>query len=453
VIDAEIDPVTDRVAGRVADGRSRYVVGALIVLVHVALGLNLFAPASLLPLVIDDFGVTRTVAGLLVAGPVLIQAFVGLPGGTMIRRIGAYRSVTIGAALVGAGALSFVVTGFVALLVARLLVGAGAALVIIGTGPLIMQWFPPRQTALMNTMFLVALSSGISIGVLGAAPLAAWVGWREALGVFGVAALAATGAWVTIGARFAADDAAARPAEAPRVDEARRSVVRGVLGDRTVQVLIVADSLVFIQYSVLTTWLPTFFNESRGMSVERAGLLTGVLPGIGIGAVIVGGVISSRARSWKALFVVSGVLVGAGGFATFLVTSHVGILVSVIVLGIGTWVYQPTFHTAPMQLPWMTPDRVAVVWGASMTFAGIGMFVAPIVVGASRDVLGSFVPGFVVWAVLSWSLLLLGLRLPASISGPRRDEQIIDSLPAASHPPDQPPEQRGALPCPCPSTS
>lgn len=409
--------------------------GALIVLVHVALGLNLLAPASLLPLVIDD-GATRTAAGLLVAGTVLVQALVGLPGGTLVRRLGAQRTVTIGAVLVGSGALSFVFTAFPAILVMRLLVGVGAALVITATGPLIMSWFPPQHTPLMNTLFLVALSSGIAIGVFSAAPIASSVGWQSTLGVFGAAALVAATIWVAVGSRLAPTPLPAGPSP---IETIQRSVVREVLGDRTIRGLVAADSLVFVQYSVLTTWLPTFFNESRGMSVERAGLLTGALPGIGVAAVIVGGIISSRARNWKALFVVSGVLVGVGGFATFLATSHLGILIAVLTLGIGTWVYQPTFLTAPMQLPGMTPDKVAIVWGASMTVAGIGMFVAPIVVGASRDIFGSFIPGFVIWSTLSWSLLLLGLRLPAAISRPRRylEPHIIQQL-------DQPLNQQGA---------
>lgn len=401
------------------EARPTLLMGGLIVLVHVALGLNLFAPASLLPLVIAD-GVSRTVAGLLVAGTVLIQALVGLPGGTLVRRVGAHRTVTVGATLVGSGALALVFDSFAAILFSRLLIGVGAALVITATGPLIMSWFPPRQTPLMNTLFLVALSSGISLGVLLAAPTASRLGWRPTLGVFGVAALVAACVWAAVGARYGLRP---KPSERTQVAVVERSAIREVFGDRTIRSLVTADSLVFVQYSVLTTWLPTFFNESRGMSVERAGLLTGLLPGIGIAAVVVGGIISSRATSWKPLFIVSGILVGIGGFATFLVTSHVGILVAVLVLGVGTWVYQPTFHTAPMQLPWMTPDKVAVVWGASMTVAGIGMFVAPIVVGASRDLLGSFVPGFVLWTVLSWSLLLLGLRLPDAISGPRRHER------------------------------
>lgn len=397
--------------------------GGLIVMLHVALGLNLFAPASLLTLIIDEIGISSTVAGLLIAGPILTQAFVGLPGGTLVRRFGAHRTASIGSFLAGAGACSLVLTGFAPILIARLLMGAGAALVITATGPLIMDWFPPRETSAMNTMFLVALSSGISLGVLGSAPLATRIGWRETLGLFGVAALVAMAVWALAGLRLGQWTS---PSDRVVADAPGLTVIREILSDRTVRALIFADSMVFIQYSVLTTWLPAFFNESRGMSVERAGLLTGMLPGVGIAAVIVGGIISARAKSWRGIFVVCGLLVGISGFATFIITSQVGILIAVLALGIGTWAYQPTFHTAPMQLPWMTPEKVAVVWGSSMTFAGGGMFVAPLVVGASRDVLGSYIPGFIVWALLSWALLALGLRLPESISRPLRHEAHAD---------------------------
>ena len=33
-------------------------------------------------------------------------------------------------------------------------------------------------------------------------------------------------------------------------------------------------------------------------------------------------------------------------------------------------------------------------------------------VGAARDLFGSFVPGFLIWAVPAWALVLTGLYLP-----------------------------------------
>ncbi|MGH1492294.1 MAG: CynX/NimT family MFS transporter [Acidimicrobiales bacterium] len=378
-------------------------IAGVILLLQFALGLNLFSLSPMLPLVIDDFGISRTTAGLLVAGPVLMQAFFGLPGSLLHRRFGLRRTVLVGAVLVGSLAISFAVTSFTVILILRLVSGAGAGLLITGTGPLIMQWFHGRELPVMNTLFLTALSGGISVGVLTGSPLAGAVEWRVAVSIFGATSLLGALAWLVLGRT---GESAAEGLSGFQLAD-----LRVVLGDRTVASLVTADALVFIQYAVLTSWLPTFFNESRGMSLDQAGFITGLLPAVGIVAVLVGGVLSYRFPRWRLMLMISGVLVGVSGLASYLLTDTFAISVAVIVLGVGTWIYQPVFHTIPMQLSWMTPDKVALVWGSSMTIAGIGMFVAPIVVGASRDLFGSFVPGFLIWSILAWALVWVGFTL------------------------------------------
>ena len=52
--------------------------------------------------------------------------------------------------------------------------------------------------------------------------------------------------------------------------------------------LLAADAGVLIQYTALSAWLPTFYTEVRGMTLGRAGLITALLPLVGVFAVIVG---------------------------------------------------------------------------------------------------------------------------------------------------------------------
>ena len=65
----------------------------------------------------------------------------------------------------------------------------------------------------------------------------------------------------------------------------------------------------------------------------------------------------------------------------FYLAGQIGIYLSVVVLGIGSWFYVPALLTIPMRLSGATPERVAAVWGSYMTFSGLGMFVFPILVG------------------------------------------------------------------------
>lgn len=388
-------------------------VAALVFGMQFGLGLNLFAASPLLPLATDDYGISNTAASFLVAGPVLLQAATGLPGGLVVARLGARRTLIAGSLMVSFSVVLVALTSYWAVLVVRLVAGAGAGLVIASTGPFIKGRFADRHVPVINTLFLVALTGGIAVGVILAAPIAGAIGWENTLALLGAGMVLPTVAWVISGVDVEATTS-------PRLLDLGR--IRRVLSDRTVAGLVVSDALVFVQYAVLTTWLPTFLSEDRGMSLERAGFVTGLLPAVGIVAVVVGGAVSYRYPRWRLMLGIAGVVVGVSGFATFLLADTAAIAAAVVVLGVGTWIYQPAFHTVPMQLPWMTADNVAIVWGSSMTIAGIGQFVAPVVVGASRDVFGSFVPGFTVWAVLAWSLPLVAFLLRGT------DDEPIPSI-------------------------
>ena len=92
---------------------------------HFAAGLNLFALSPLLPLAIEEYGISHGAAGMLVSLPMLVGAAIGIPGGMLIARIGvkrAYMWAWIAMALL---ALAPVVSNFYLLLVLRLAYGVG----------------------------------------------------------------------------------------------------------------------------------------------------------------------------------------------------------------------------------------------------------------------------------------------------------------------------------------
>ena len=229
--------------------------------------------------------------------------------------------------------------------------------------------------------------------------------WEAVLGVFGGIGLFGAILWRFLG----------KTTEAIVQEETSSFSLRAiwsVLGNKTIFLLVVSDALVFILYAALTSWLPTYFHEVRGMSLVKAGQATGLLPFVGMLSVLVGGVLTVKIKSKRLLFVIPGILVGLGSFGSFLLANETLIYLSVMMVGVGTWVYQPILLTLPMQLSWMTEKKIAIVWASSLTIAGFGMFISPIVVGASRDILGTYVPGFSIWAILAWSLLLAGILLP-----------------------------------------
>lgn len=387
---------------------------------HLAAGLNLFALSPLLPLAIEDYGISHGAAGLLVSLPMLVGAAIGLPGGKVIARLGVKRSYMLAWIALALLALAPIAPNFYVLLVLRLAYGVGLALMVVATGPLVMQWFRPKEMLVINSLNTALMSGGIAASTAVAVPLADLLGWKMTLTVLSALGIVGAIVWP-----FAPKD---RNTNEERPGISVREVI-SVLRMRTIALLVVADAGIFIQYTALVTWMPTFFEEVRGFPLDQGGYILLALSLVGIFAVLAGGAIpllfeTFRARlsvfgaagdlvfSYRGILVSSGILAILGGLGTFLFTSQMGIYVSVVVLGIGSWFYVPALLTIPMRLSGATPERVAAVWGSYMTFSGLGMFIFPILVGWLYDSSGSYYPGFIICAVASWALLIAGILLP-----------------------------------------
>ena len=388
----------------------RFVIAGLILLAHLSIGLNFFVISPLLPLIIEEYEITRATAGLLIALPLLIAAAFGLPGGAVIGRIGLRRVFGSAWLMMGLLVLSWWATNFPTLLALRLSYGVGFALILTATGPLLMHWFPPKEVLIMNSLNTAAISLGIALSVSTAAPLASLIGWQGVLGIFGAVCPVGATAWALLG----------RTSDT-RVKEEFPSVplngIVAVLRSRAILLLVAADAGVLIQYTALTSWLPTFYSGTRGFSLSQAGFITGLLPLVGVVAVLLGGFLPSRIGTKRLFFTAPGIMVILGGLGSFLFVDLVFIYGAVIMLGIGSWLYVPLLLSLPMELRGMTPEKVAIVWGTFVTVGGIGMFFSPLLVGILRDISGTFLPGFLICAVAGWSLLAAGIFMPRGSFG------------------------------------
>ncbi len=268
-----------------------------------------------------------------------------------------------------------------------------------------MQWFPPKEVLIMNSLNTALISLGIALSVSTAAPIASLMGWQNALGIFGGVGLVGAAGWAFFGRT---SDAGVKRGS-PHVP---LNGIVAVLKSRAILLLVAADAGVLIQYTALTSWLPTFYSETRGFSLSQAGFITGLLPLVGVVAVLLGGFLPSRIGANRWFFTVPGIMVILGGLGSFLFVDSLIIHLAVIVLGAGSWLYVPLLLSLPMEMRGMTPEKVAIVWGTFVTVGGIGMFVSPLLVGILRDISGTFLPGFLICAVAGWSLLAAGVFLP-----------------------------------------
>ena len=380
---------------------------AILVLAgHLSVGLNVFAVSPLLTMAINDYQINRATAGLLVALPLLVAAAIGLPSGILIARIGLRRAFIIGWAAIALVSLSGFAPNFITLLLLRSAIGLGFAFILTGTGPLLMEWFHPKEVTMMNAFHTAAVSLGIALSVGTAAPLATEMDWQMALTIYALPGVVGLLAWTLLGRTTGGTAMTGRGIPLREIGS--------VLRNRSVVLLLAADAGILVQYTAFTGWLPTFYNEDRGISLSQGGFITGILPFVGVFAVLAAGAIALRTNSHRSLLIASGLFAGVGGLGAFLLPGLGLIYPAVILLGIGSWLYIPKLLTLPMEMTGMTPERVAVVWGSLLTFSGFAMFVSPVLVGALRDITGSFFPGFAVCAVASWALLVAGFLLPSN---------------------------------------
>ena len=386
--------------------RYRYFIAGMVLSAHFALGLNLFSISPIISEVIRDYGINSSAASLLMSLPLLVAAMFGLPGGVITGRLGHVRSFGIGWFLIALVTASAIAPNFMTLLALRLFYGISFALVLTVTGPILLHWFSSKEVLVMNGLNTAVLSAGIAVSVPTSALLANEVGWQNAMGVFGAIGLLGTAAWVALGR--GSGPAVPRSALVP-VGEILR-----VIRSRPVVLLLAADAGVLVQYTALTAWLPTFYGEARGMTPEQAGFVTGLLPFVGIFAVLLGGFLPLRIGTPRSYFIIPGLMIAVGGPGAFMLGNPVGIYVSLMLVGIGSWLYVPTLLSRSMEVVGMAPSYVAIVWGSLITFSGFGMFISPIIVGAARDVSGSFMPGFAVCAVASLTLLVAGVAMTKS---------------------------------------
>ena len=393
-----------RGALRTQETRYRLVIVGLLVLLNFTLGLNFGGVAPVLSVMMESLDVGRGAGGVLAGGGLAVMAVASLPAGYLAVRLGLKRTIAAGWLLSGVTALTPLADSYGSVLTLRLLLGVGAAIAFPATGPLVMQWFRRSQVALISGVMIAAMSAGLAVSLFTTAPVAEVLGWQEALALQGLLSLGGGVLWFLLGRTTGT---------AIGLDaQATWQQVRRALTTKITWLVALADAGPFALYIALTSWLPTFYSEELGMSASRAGILTGLLPLVGIFAVLVGGAIASVPSRTRPLFVTLGLLASLSGFGVFLLGEGPLLYLALLGLGIASWAYLPALMTLPMQLSETTPEQVAIIWALLLTTGGLVSFISPLAVGAMADALGTYTPGFTVWAVLALSLAAAGLALP-----------------------------------------
>lgn len=270
-------------------GRVRW---SMIWLSFGAITINYLDRANLsiaLPSMQDELNLSKTVTGLLL-GAFFWTYAAFLPGaGYLVDRFGARRMMafaliawSIATMLVGAA------TGFIVLLVLRLLLGAVESPAYPSSSQIVGRWFPVRERGMAASIFDSGGRAGTAIALPVTTAVIAWLGWRGSFVAAGLLGLAYSMFWL----KFYRD-----VDQHPRLGEAERAYIREgatttgeqddvpampwlqLLRHRTVWGMVLGFfCLSFVLYFFIT-WFPSYLVDERGFDLLKLGFL-GMLPAL-----------------------------------------------------------------------------------------------------------------------------------------------------------------------------
>ena len=382
----------------------RFFLEPVLFLSYAVFGLSWIGYAPFLSEFQARFALSHAQASLLISGVSLAKIFMPFVAGGMASRFGIARSISLGLILICASVFTPFAGSFTSLLASRLVFGLGGAMLITLIGPLVLQWFPRGELPIVNGFNYVAVNTGISASLFITLPLAARLGQRGVLLLYAGASVALALAWM-LGGRERGT------APWPLLPASRESY-GDVLRSKETWLLALGFAGPLALYLCLNTWLPTFYGESMGMTRVESSRLTGLFNLAGIPAAILGGFLCKAMGRRKPLILVPGILMGVSAFGLFLLHERTALLACAAFFGISLFLWISPVATLAMELPGMTPQRLAKVMGVYYSVSYIAGFTAPILGGVLRDRTGSFVPGFAIFAAASWSLAICSAFLP-----------------------------------------
>jgi CP family cyanate transporter-like MFS transporter len=345
----------------------------------------------LLPEIRADIGMSHAAAGLLSSLPILCMAVFALPAAALARRLGTGPAVAACMATIAVAGAIRAGAGTEGLLIG-LCVPLGAAMGVAGAllPAMTKERFPARP-AFATGVYSTGMQVGAAAAAGAAVPLAAILGgWRGTLLAFSAVAIAGLAIWaLTGGLRPAATAAPARvrlPLRRPRA--------------WTLGVLFGLQSMVFWG---LNAWLAEAYLE-HGWTAGAAGLLVTAVNLIGIPASLAVPWFADRLGSRR------GYLAGGAGI---MLVGLVGLTVApagawgwIVLVGVGGGVALSLALTLPLDMA-PTPAEVGA-WAGLMLFVGYLLASAvPVLLGAVRDLSGSFAASLWTLAGLCAALLAL----------------------------------------------
>lgn len=354
--------------------------------------------ATAAPLVRDEFALSSTQLGLLLSAFFWSYAPGQIPAGWLAEGLDARRVLAYGLAIWGvATALAGLATGFVTLLVLRVLLGCGESVMFPASFKILACEATEGQRGRANGFLASGLYLGSAFGTLIGAVLMARLGWRLVFLAAGCASLLWLWPWRRTPKSPAAHSVHTTGGGPSTLTLLRRRQLWGSC--------VGAFCGAYALYLVVT-WLPLYLVKARGFSMAQmapigaAVYLLAALAGVFTGWLsddcLARGISGNSVRKTT-------LLVGFGGlalcFSVCAYSGHLGSLLALAGCGVSLGIKAAGMYNCVQTLG--GPAASARWMGVQNTCANIAGITAPLITGLIVDRTGSFTAAFVIAAALA----------------------------------------------------
>jgi predicted MFS family arabinose efflux permease len=387
----------------VTEGTSyRWKILVVAYLISFTFGLTLQSVPPVLSLLIREFGLTHTEAGLTMSLFALPMVFLSIPAGLLADRYGP-RSVGLVAFLVAVvgGLLSALSQSFAVLLAGRALTGIGVFTLVLIAPQLVSQWFLGKELGMAMGIWNTAFPLGTILSLVTMGSIGQALGWRAPMLIaVGVAVLA-----------MFVFGLLARPAPLTADRARHQGSFRSAIIRAGLPIWLVGAAWLFFNASTLSfmAFGPDYF-QSVGYAVAKAGLFSSMMLW---GALVVAPAVGLLLdRGWRAEALICAGALGLA-LALFLIPTNPSLVVPILVLTavVNSFIVVSIFALPPTLLE---PSLLGLGYGILATCLNIGTTLGPLVAGLARDLSGSYTTSF--WAMAVMAVLISASTVPLIVT-------------------------------------
>lgn len=405
--------------------KSFYVKDILELMVLITLAFNLRGPLTALPPIVHDLradlGISSTLVGILTTVPILCFGLLTPFASAFIERVGIDTSIftTLGGIILGT--LFRSIGGFSCTLTGTLIIGVAITIGNIVSLMVIARNFPHRASSVTGT-YTAALNVGTMLTSAFTAPLAIFYGWRIATAFWMILALVAGmlksitflssrgktlhESNVTLEKLTETETTSLLMKERP---DPAGTIRPRVWKRRMVWFLVVALAAHLFIYYALTAWLPIYLTDSGGMTEVEAGFAASVFQILALVGAFGVPALKSTGRITNATILI--------WIAFCWIITPLGILFAsgiwplwALICGVATGGGFTIIFMLIVEQAYDINDNRRIssfVQGIAYTLSSLG----PIVVGSLHQRFQSWIPGFLLLAVVGFFIVATGIGL------------------------------------------